>query len=76
MTDIDFSVNKGETIGIIGGTGSGKTSLINLIPRFYDVSSGEILLNGININKYSVKSLIFKFGFVTKKTVIFKGNIG
>ena len=75
MTDIDFSVNKGETIGIIGGTGSGKTSLINLIPRFYDVSSGEILLNGININKYSVKSLRSKIGVVTQKTVLFKGTI-
>lgn len=75
LTDIDFSVNKGETIGIIGGTGSGKTSLINLIPRFYDVSSGEILLNGININKYSVKSLRSKIGVVTQKTVLFKGTI-
>ncbi len=75
LTDIDFSVNKGETIGIIGGTGSGKTSLINLIPRFYDVSSGEILLNGINKNEYSVNSLRSKIGVVTQKTVLFKGTI-
>lgn len=75
LSDIDFSVRKGETVGIIGGTGSGKTSLVNLIPRFYDISEGEILLNGVNINKYSIKALRKKIGVVPQKTVLFKGTI-
>lgn len=75
LENITFSVNKGETIGIIGATGSGKTSLINLLPRFYDISSGEILLDGKNISSYEVDELRKKIGIVMQKSVLFTGTI-
>lgn len=75
LTDISFSAKTGETIGIIGGTGSGKTSLINLIPRFYDASKGEILVNGRNIKNYKLESLRDKIYLVPQKAVLFKGSI-
>lgn len=75
LKDINFKINKNETIGIIGGTGSGKTTLINLIPRFYDVSKGEILIKGINIKDYNLNSLRNLIGIVPQKAVLFKGSI-
>lgn len=75
LSDINLKVFKGETIGIIGGTGSGKSSLVHLIPRFYEVSGGELLLNGINVGKYNVKDLRNKIGIVMQRAVLFKGTI-
>ena len=75
LKDINFKINKNETIGIIGGTGSGKSTLINLIPRFYDVSKGEILVKGINVKDYKLNSLRKLIGIVPQKAVLFKGSI-
>lgn len=75
LTDINFSAAKGETIGIIGGTGSGKSSLVNLIPRFYDATSGEVLINGINVKDYPEDMLQKKVAAVMQKAVLFKGTI-
>lgn len=75
LYDIDFSVNKGETVGIIGGTGSGKTSLVHLIPRFYDATEGKILVDGVNVNDYSFEELRKKVGIVMQKAILFKGSI-
>ena len=75
LSNINFSVNKGETIGIIGGTGSGKTSLAHLIPRFYDATKGEICLDGVDIRAYSENELRKKVGIVMQKAVLFKGTI-
>jgi ABC-type multidrug transport system fused ATPase/permease subunit len=75
LTNIDFSVRHGEVIGIIGGTGSGKTSLVNLIPRFYDATSGEIIVDGVNVKDYPLDSLRNKIGIVPQKAVLFSGSI-
>ena len=75
LTDIDFSVKKGETIGIIGGTGSGKSSLVNLIPRFYDATNGRVLINGVDVKDYPLHSLRDKVGVVLQKATLFKGTI-
>lgn len=75
LTNIDFSVNKGETIGIIGGTGSGKSSLVNMIPRFYDATKGEVLIDGINVKSYSLDELRKRIGVVPQKCVLFQGTI-
>ncbi|APC41478.1 ABC transporter ATP-binding protein [Clostridium estertheticum] len=75
LTDINITINKGETVGIIGATGSGKSTFINLIPRFYDVSKGEILINGINVKDYSLKKLREKISMVPQKSVLFTGTI-
>lgn len=75
LTDIDFKVKKGETIGIIGGTGSGKSSLVNLIPRFYDATKGQVLVSGKNVKDYSLEELRRKVGMVLQKAVLFKGTI-
>lgn len=75
LTDIDFKVKKGQTVGIIGGTGSGKSSLVNLIPRFYDATQGEILIDGTGIREYSLSALRGKIGVVPQKAVLFKGTI-
>lgn len=75
LENISFDINKGETIGIIGGTGSGKTSLINLLFRFYDVGSGEIYIDGIPLNAYHPKDLRNRFSIVMQKAVLFKGTI-
>ncbi len=75
LRNIDFSCNRGETIGIIGGTGSGKTTLINLIPHFYDATEGAIYLEGKNINSYDIKKLRNRIGIVPQKAVLFKGTI-
>ena len=75
LTDIDFTVRKGETVGIIGGTGSGKSSLVNMIPRFYDATKGEVLIDGINVKEYPREVLMKKVGIVLQKAVLFKGTI-
>lgn len=75
LTDIDFQVKKGETIGIIGGTGSGKTSLVHLIPRFYDATAGEVKINGKNVKDYPMEQLRQMVGIVMQKAVLFQGTI-
>lgn len=75
LTDISFSVKKGQTVGIIGGTGSGKTSLIHLIPRFYEATAGSIYLNGRDIREYSVEDVRSRVGIVMQKAVLFKGTV-
>lgn len=75
LKDINLTINKNETIGIIGGTGSGKSTLVNLIPRFYDVTSGEIFVNGLNTKDYKLKDLRKLIGIVPQKAVLFKGSI-
>lgn len=75
LSNISFDVKKGQTVGIIGGTGSGKSTLIHLIPRFYDVSSGGIYINGINVKEYNIDSLRKSIGLVMQKAVLFTGTI-
>lgn len=75
IKDISFKANRGETIAFIGSTGCGKSTLVNLIPRFYDVSEGEILLNGINVKDYDQKALRNKIGYVSQKAVLFGGTV-
>lgn len=75
ISGIQFSVKRGQTIGIIGGTGSGKSSLVHMIPRFYDATQGCVYLNGIDVRKYSKKELRDKIGMVPQKAVLFKGTI-
>ncbi len=75
LSDIDFSIRSGECIGILGGTGSGKTSLVQLIPRLYDVSSGSVRVGGIDVRDYSLDSLRRSIGIVLQKNVLFSGTI-
>ncbi len=75
LTDISFSVGAGETLGIIGATGSGKTSVVNLIPRFYPATSGEILLDGKSIDNYDLENLRDTVGVVAQKAVLFQGTV-
>ena len=72
---INFKAMKGQTIGVIGGTGSGKSSLVNLIPRLYDVTQGEVLVDGVNVKDYDIETLRNKVGIVMQKAVLFKGTI-
>ena len=75
LEHLSFIVPKGSTVGIVGGTGSGKTSLVNLIPGFYKATEGEVLINGKNINEISVTNLRERIGIVPQKSVLFKGTI-
>lgn len=75
LKDITFSVRKGETIGIIGGTGSGKSSLVNLLPRFYDAAEGEVRIKGKDVKQYEMEDLRSRIGVVPQKAVLFKGTI-
>lgn len=75
VTDIDFSVKKGQTVGIIGGTGSGKSTLIQMIPRFYDATEGTVEVNGTDVKAYPEGELIQKIGIVPQKAVLFEGTI-
>ena len=75
LSNINFKVRRGETIGIIGGTGSGKSSLVNLIPRFYDATSGEVIIESINVKDYPVEQLRKKIAAVPQKAVLFKGTV-
>ena len=75
LTNIDFKVNRGETLAIIGATGSGKTTLVQLIPRFYDATEGEVLIDGVNVKDYSFDALYDKLGYVTQNAVLFSGTV-
>ena len=75
LRNISFKVNKGQTIAFIGSTGSGKSSLINLVPRFYDVTDGEVLVDGVNVKDYTLKALHDKIGYVPQKAVMFTGTV-
>ena len=75
LVDVNFKVNKGETLAIIGATGSGKTTLISLIARFYDATKGEVLVDGVNVKDYTFDGLYDKLGYVTQKAVLFAGSI-
>ena len=75
LDKISLCADKGEVIGIVGGTGSGKTTLINLIPRFYDVTEGEVLIDGVDVKKYPLKQLRGKIGIVPQRAVLFKGTV-
>lgn len=75
LDDITFAVQKGETVGIIGGTGAGKSSVINLIPRFYDATSGSVLVDGTDVKLYPFSQLRGKIGIVPQKAVLFKGTV-
>lgn len=75
LTDISLTVKRGQTIGIIGGTGSGKSSLVNLIPRFYDVREGAVLVDGVNVKDYKLETLREKIGVVPQKAILFKGTL-
>ena len=75
LTNIDFKVNRGETLAIIGATGSGKTTLVQLIPRFYDATEGAVLIDGVNVKDYSFDALYDKLGYVTQKAVLFSGTV-
>lgn len=75
LSNISVKINKGQTLAIIGATGSGKTTLISLIPRFYDATEGEVLVDGVNVKNYKFDTLYDKLGYVTQKAVLFAGSI-
>ena len=75
LENISFKANKGETVAFIGSTGSGKSTLINLVPRFYDVTEGEVLVDGKNVKDYKLEKLYNKLGYVSQKAVIFNGSV-
>ncbi len=75
LKNISFKANKGETVAFIGSTGSGKSTLINLVPRFYDASEGEVLVDGINVKEYKEEILNNKLGYIPQKAVIFNGSV-
>ena len=75
LSNISFKIEKGQTLAIIGATGSGKTTLISLIPRFYDATDGEVLVDGVNVKDYKFDTLYDKLGYVTQKAVLFAGSI-
>ena len=75
LTDISFTAKKGQTVAIIGSTGSGKTSLVNLIPRFYDATGGQVLVDGADVRSYRLKELRRRIGFVPQKALLFSGTV-
>ena len=75
LEGINFTAKKGETVAFIGSTGSGKTTLMNLIPRFYDASEGEVLVDGVNVKEYDLEALYAKIGYVSQKAVMFTGTV-
>ena len=75
LHDINFVARPGQTVAIVGGTGVGKSSLVNLIPRFYDVTGGEVLLDGVDVRKYPVEALRKRIGMVLQNNVLFSGTI-
>ena len=75
LENISFKVNQGETIAFIGSTGSGKSTLINLVPRFYDATEGEVLIDGVNVKEYKTEALNNKLGYIPQKAVMFAGTI-
>lgn len=75
LENVSVDINRGETVGIIGGTGSGKSTFVNLIPRFYDVTNGEIIVNGVNVKDYNLNALRNKIGIVQQKAALFTGTV-
>jgi ABC-type multidrug transport system fused ATPase/permease subunit len=75
LSGINVRVEKGETLAVIGATGSGKTTLVSLIPRFFDATSGEVLVDGVNVKDYTFAALYDKLGYVTQKAVLFSGTV-
>jgi ATP-binding cassette subfamily B protein len=75
LENISFTAKKGETVAFIGSTGSGKSTLINLVPRFFDATGGEILIDGVNVKEYKMEALFNKIGYVPQKAVLFKGTV-
>lgn len=75
LADISFTAKQGETVAFIGSTGSGKSTLINLVPRFFDVTEGEVLIDGVNVKDYTLESLLNKIGYVPQRAVLFKGTV-
>ncbi len=75
LEDVSFTAHKGETVAFIGSTGSGKSTLINLVPRFYDATEGEVLIDGVNVRDYTQEALHNKFGYVPQRAVIFSGTV-
>jgi len=75
LEDISFTAKRGETVALIGSTGSGKSTLINLVPRFFDATEGEVLVDGVNVKDYKLESLLNKIGYVPQKAVLFKGTV-
>ena len=75
ISDISFKANKGKMVAFIGATGSGKTTLINLIPRFYDATGGEVLVDGVNVKKYKLSELRKKIGYAPQKALLFSGTV-
>ena len=76
LSGVSFTADKGETVAFIGSTGSGKTTLMNLIPRFYDATEGEVLVDGVNVKDYELETLYKKIGYVSQKAVMFTGTVG
>lgn len=76
LHDISFTATKGETVALIGATGSGKTSIVDLIPRFYDVTSGQVLVDGVDVREYKLRDLRDRIGYVPQKAFMFKGTVG
>ncbi len=75
LEDLNFTIHQGQTVAFIGSTGSGKSTIVNLIPRFYDVTQGEILIDGLNVKEYTQEALQNKIGYVSQKAVLFEGSI-
>lgn len=75
LEDISFTANKGETVALIGSTGCGKSTVINMIPRFYDATAGEVLVDGVNVKEYTQKALRNKIGYVSQKATLFTGTV-
>jgi ATP-binding cassette subfamily B protein len=75
LEDVSFTASSGETVAFIGSTGSGKSTLINLVPRFFDATEGEVLIDGVNVKDYKLESLYNKIGYVPQKAVLFKGTV-
>ena len=75
LEDVSFVANKGDTVAFIGSTGSGKSTLINLVPRFYDATSGQILINGVDIKDYNLNSLRNKLGYISQRAIMFSGTV-
>ena len=75
LENISFSAKKGETVALIGATGCGKSTMINMIPRFYDATEGEVLVDGVNVKKYKQKTLRNKIGYVSQKAILFSGTV-
>ena len=76
LEDISFAARRGETVAFIGATGSGKSTLVNLIPRFFDATCGEVLVDGVNVKEYKLESLLNKIGYVPQRAVLFTGTVG